>query len=295
MNLVMTMPVRNGQNLIEDNIRYHYAKGVDAFVITLHNCTDNTASIVSSLAKTIPISVTVLQTNIIELAKVRTKMASIAITDFKADWIINNDIDEVWRSEQSLKDIFVKETEYNTLYANRYNVLPFSEINIDFECYPIKQFNYVVGHPIKLNKEQPFTNITGRDYLLRTVNGKAASRTEGLNHIDIGSHEINIENRQSKISTEITILHYFLSTREAFLSETMNHVGDMLRDPNRLDKQGWHLRLLQFLKQNNMLEKFTSELFVDIDVIEEFLADDLVYKDYYVSNFLGKLYAHSKL
>jgi len=45
MKIVMTILVRNEDDIIRENLEYHHRNGVDFFIITDHHSTDNTLSI----------------------------------------------------------------------------------------------------------------------------------------------------------------------------------------------------------------------------------------------------------
>ena len=49
MKLIMTFVVRDEENIIEQNIRFHKAMGVDGFIVLSHNSLDRTNEILEKL------------------------------------------------------------------------------------------------------------------------------------------------------------------------------------------------------------------------------------------------------
>ena len=98
MTLVMTLKVRDEEDVIEDNLRFHRALGVDFFVVMDNGSVDRTPEILAryeaaGLAH-------VLQDESGDLrtlgAEWYTRMGRMAATEFGADWVIHNDADEFW-------------------------------------------------------------------------------------------------------------------------------------------------------------------------------------------------------
>lgn len=96
--LVMTLLVRDEEDIIADNIWYHYHQGVDAFIIMDNLSRDRTPEIISQISKFIPIDYCMQTYDDYNQTQWVTAMARKAATLFDADWVINNDADEFWYS-----------------------------------------------------------------------------------------------------------------------------------------------------------------------------------------------------
>jgi hypothetical protein len=123
MRLVMTLKVRDEADILEDNLRYHRALGVDFFVVTDNGSVDGTSEILdryarAGLAHVIRIETSNLRDNEEDWT---TRMARLAATEFEADWIFHDDADELWWPVQgNLKEAFEAIPEqYGSVIAPR--------------------------------------------------------------------------------------------------------------------------------------------------------------------------------
>ncbi len=98
MKLVMAMKVRDEADVIEHNLRYHRAQGVDEFIVTDNGSTDGTAEVLRSYS-----DVGLLRVIEEPSADFRTdahgwvtRMARLAATEMEADWVVHVDADEFW-------------------------------------------------------------------------------------------------------------------------------------------------------------------------------------------------------
>ena len=116
MRLVMTLLVRNEEDILADQLRLHYALGVDAVIVTDNNSTDATPEILRALAHDHELHIWHEPANTYEQSAWVTRMARQA-AELGADWVINADADEFhWPEAGTLKDVF-------TAVPERYGVL----------------------------------------------------------------------------------------------------------------------------------------------------------------------------
>jgi hypothetical protein len=98
MKLVMCMKVRDEDDILELNLRYHHVQGVDQFVVTDNGSTDRTPEILGAWSEAglvHPISEPSADFKEKAHGWV-TRMARLAATDLNADWVIHGDADEFW-------------------------------------------------------------------------------------------------------------------------------------------------------------------------------------------------------
>ena len=99
MKLVMAMKVRDEEDVLEANLRYHHAQGVDQFIVTDNGSTDGTREILRRYADDGLL-------RLIEEPSAEdfrdqahwwvTRMARLAATELDADWVVHADADEFW-------------------------------------------------------------------------------------------------------------------------------------------------------------------------------------------------------
>jgi hypothetical protein len=108
VRLVMALKVRDEGDVLEANLRYHHALGVDRFIVTDNGSTDATPEILAryreaGLAQVLEAPGTDYRE---AGAGWLTRMARLAATEHAADWVIHTDADEFWLPvEGSLKDV----------------------------------------------------------------------------------------------------------------------------------------------------------------------------------------------
>lgn len=121
----MTLLVRNEEDILEANLEYHFAQGVDFVIATDHGSTDATPEILREyelrgLAR-------VFRVEGCEHHQSRrvTHMARLAAVEYDADWVINNDADEFWwPATGRLVDAFAAiPAEHGLVTARRSNFL----------------------------------------------------------------------------------------------------------------------------------------------------------------------------
>jgi hypothetical protein len=109
MRLVMTLKVRDEADILEDNLRYHRALGVDFFVVTDNGSVDGTSEILERYVRAGLADVLRVETGTLrdDEEDWTTRMARLAATEFEADWVFHDDADELWWPVQgTLKEAF---------------------------------------------------------------------------------------------------------------------------------------------------------------------------------------------
>jgi hypothetical protein len=96
MRIVMTLMVRDEADIIERQIDFHRAAGVDFFIVSDHESRDGTSEILERYAEEGILHRIPVVSPAKRQAEWVTRMARLAATDFGADWVINSDADEFW-------------------------------------------------------------------------------------------------------------------------------------------------------------------------------------------------------
>ena len=107
MKLVMTLLVRDEEDILALNLEHHLAQGIDSFIVTDNGSRDNTQTILESYKNRGLIEVINEPAETYDQATWVTRMAERAAA-IHADWVIHADADEFWMARQSdrrLRDV----------------------------------------------------------------------------------------------------------------------------------------------------------------------------------------------
>jgi len=211
--LIMTILVRDEEDVIEKNLQFHKAMGVDKFIVTDNNSTDGTLEILEKYRR---------MGWIVDLSKelgddYRQRewvgaMIRKARDEHGADWVINADADEFWRpaSGDLKKDIL--NCDANVQFVKWRNMLP----NLD-------------GGPFWHNttasvKQMPRRNRYGlsRFNQLGNFMQKVVHTAKGFRAIHQGNHNVDMDNRRQAENHAITIYHYSIRNFEQFQRKVVN-------------------------------------------------------------------------
>jgi Glycosyl transferase family 2 len=96
MKLVMTLLVRNEVDVIDAQLAFHLAAGVDFFVVTDHDSQDGTTEVLERYERQGVLHLRRESAGELRQSDWMTGMARMAARDFGADWVINSDADEFW-------------------------------------------------------------------------------------------------------------------------------------------------------------------------------------------------------
>ncbi|MCP4458337.1 MAG: glycosyltransferase family 92 protein, partial [Cytophagales bacterium] len=134
MKLVMTLLVRDEEDIIRDNIEFHLAQGVDFIIATDNLSKDSTTDILKEYEKQGVLKYLFEKEDNFNQSIWVTQMARLAKTQFNADWVINNDADEFWWPiDGDLKSTFENiPSGKNVMVAERTDFVATKEITNNF-------------------------------------------------------------------------------------------------------------------------------------------------------------------
>jgi hypothetical protein len=126
MKLVMTLLVRDEQDIVRENLDFHLAQGVDEVIVTDNGSEDDTAEILREYESRGVVRLLFEASDDYSQGRWVTRMARLAATELGADWVINNDADEFWWPRAgSLKSSFEQlDDQVGVLVAHRENFVP---------------------------------------------------------------------------------------------------------------------------------------------------------------------------
>ncbi len=220
MKIVMTILVRNEEDIIRENLEFHLSQGVDQFIVTDHASQDSTPDILHEYERA-GVLTYIRETGDYSQSEWVTRMARLAYTTFSADWVINNDADEFWWHDSgSIKNILSKiSRDFSVVHARRHNMLlhPDKENKIFYK-------DMVLRRKISLN---PLGN---------PLPGKVCSRGAKNLKVLSGSHRILHPEWTKIYQSDFEIFHYpFRSFKQ--LREKVINIGSGYEKNPQIDKK----------------------------------------------------------
>lgn len=241
--IIMTLLVKNEEDMIERHLHYHKQMGVDAFIVTDNNSTDRTPEILQRYVE---------QGWIVELIEEKSsgyeqkmwvdRMVCLAQKKHRADWIINADADEFWYSPKGNLKKELAETNCNVLKCCLCNMLP-------DEDRPYWQWDKRVK-PVQNPEEfnlSPYS-IYGR------YTYKVAHRAAGYVQISMGNHKVAMFPHRMEHSP-IHIFHFTVRGREQFLQKMINGGRELETHKGRHGGRHWRY-FYELYKQGKLEEEY---------------------------------------
>ena len=286
--LIMTLLVKDEADIIEDNILFHKAMGVDGIIVTNNNSSDNTREILEKYKKEGIILEIIDEPNSTYMQEEFVdRMILIAKNKYKADWVINADADEFWYSNcENLKKSITKEqkrnSRINVIYAYQKNFSPIEDKE-DFISSP-----YFIQRCLSKAERELF-NIPDNHYYVRentTLFPKVIHTTRNYKQIAPGNHDVSMKKRETTNTSNITIYHYHVRNYKHFERKTITGGKSLLHHPNKNIGTHWRKWYQEYINGN--LKNLYNSLF-DLDQKELLLEQGVIAKDTTVKNVL-KLY-----
>jgi hypothetical protein len=245
--LSMVILVKNEEDIIEKNIRFHSALGVDNFVIMDNNSEDNTRDILSSLKNEFEITI-IDEKGPYAQSKFMTKLNKIAKKKYNPDWIINNDADEFWvpTVTESLKDAL--NFKGSVLQVPRSNMILYDGINSWVES------EYRVANQILSREDYDNTNI-----MLGKIGRKVIINPHGYIKTNSGNHSAeHIAFWKKQEFRKIHIYHYPIRSYKQF-EKTIKNRAKLLKIGA---KMGIHYKKwAKLYEEGKLLEEFEKMVF----------------------------------
>ena len=125
MKLVMTLLVRDEEDILRENLDFHLAQGVDEVIVTDNGSEDATVEILREYEAQGAVRLLLEPADDYSQGRWVTRMARLAAAE-GADWVINNDADEFWwpRSGTLASTFEGLGDEVGIVVAHRTNFVP---------------------------------------------------------------------------------------------------------------------------------------------------------------------------
>jgi hypothetical protein len=134
MKLVMTLLIRDEEDIVADNLDFHLAQGVDEVIVTDNGSEDATLEILRPYEERGWVKVINEPSDDYSQGRWVTRMARMAAAELGADWVINNDADEFWwpRNGTLKSTLEGLDAEVGVVVAQRTNFVPRPDDELPF-------------------------------------------------------------------------------------------------------------------------------------------------------------------
>lgn len=125
MRLVMTLLVRDEEDIVAANLAHHFDQGVDFVVATDNGSVDDTVAILEAEERAGRLRLLHEPEDTYAQHRWVTRMARLAATDHGADWVLNNDADEFWfaREGDLASTLAAVPADVDVVVARRHNLI----------------------------------------------------------------------------------------------------------------------------------------------------------------------------
>ncbi len=275
MRLVMTLLVRDEEEILKANLDYHLAQGVDFVIVTDHGSTDSTPEMLRRYEERELVRVIRVEGSEHHQSRRVTRMARLAAIECGADWIINNDADEFWWPiVGSLADVLAAIPDrYGQVVAPRYNFLPLSVGGGD-------------GFPERLIvRERASLNLEDAP-----LEPKVAHRAHRDVVVAPGNHAISDVGLEPTPAVPLLeVLHFPMRTFDQFERKVLAIGTGYESLPFRSNQVGRdQLRLLELQRSGSLPEYFAEHL-PSSEAVAQGLREGRLMIDRRLARFLGEL------
>lgn len=269
--LYMTLLVKNEEDILENNLRFHKAMGVDGFIITDNNSTDRTSDIIRKYQEIgwVKEVINETATNYNQKEWV-DRMVWIAKKRYKADWIINADADELWYAPSGNLKTEMTSTRANVLNCDVKVVYP--------EDKPFYQWNKM----IKAVPDRTQFDLSLYSQFERQ-NKKVAHRTSCYLQISMGNHKVTMFPKKS-VNSNIIVYHYNIRGKQHFMEKMIN--GGKQLEQHRSKHGGRHWRYFYQLHKEGKLEA-EYERVIGRNAYDRLLKEGYIYTDDTIAKFFA--------
>lgn len=218
----MTLVVRDEADILEFQLAYHRAQGVDHFLVLDHRSVDESLQILQQAEAAGWLHYYQESSLLRHQGQWVTALARKAYLEHQADWVINNDADEFWWSDRgTLKQVF-------------------EQIPTDFRLAQARRHNFICDAEWaqQTGKKQPFWQALTRrqqashNFLGEALSGKLCHRGEAEILVHHGNHSVAPMSEQDFWpDSDFEVFHYPVRNFAQFERKVRNGGASWVANP----------------------------------------------------------------
>jgi glycosyltransferase involved in cell wall biosynthesis len=276
MKLVMTLLVRDEEDILRQNLDFHLARGVDEFILMDNLSVDGSASIAREYERAGVLKYMFQPQDDYSQGRWVTQMARRAVEELNADWVINSDADEFWCPHAgSIKDAL-------------------ATVRADAAAASVERMNFVT----RLDNGEPFwqrmdvRRATSVNSLGGPLTSKAAHRGATDVVVEQGNHSVSLGGQLAPCApAPITILHFPIRSRAQFFNKIIKGGAAYARNTELDYAIGETWRYLYQLYQEGTLDQvYETELMTEEQIALGLAAGVLVRDE----RLIGAIASHTR-
>lgn len=282
MKIVMTLLVRDEQDILRANIEYHLAQGVDFIIATDNRSVDGTEEILKEFGSKGLLRYIFEESDDYNQHAWVTRMARMAKVEYGADWVINNDADEFWWPlEGNLKETFERvHWPVNVIQADRHNFVAMEESDAPF------------WHRMRY-RERKSLNALGVP-----LPPKAAHRGSATVLVDQGNHSVRaMEEGVHLAQGSIEILHYPIRNYRQIENKIAKGGAAYQRNQELPESTGmtWRKLYEDLQRDSNLSGYFDNNFYDEARIASELGSGEIVLDERLFYNLSALQFGRSKL
>jgi len=284
--LVMTLLVRNEEDIVRYNIDFHLSRGVDYIIATDNASTDGTAAVLEEYEQKGLLHLIVETSHDHNQAAWNNRMAQIAKQEYGADIIFHCDADEFWHPRSgNLKDEILKRPE-DILRVDVINVLLTDRDGA--EVFP-GDTRYAVVNPLIAADYQEESKHQNFFYFVYPpkVMFKTAKKVFFVRQ---GNHSVSNQDEDTRegVSCDVAVYHYPIRSRARFYDKTL--LGGAAYENSKIHPlhDGFHKRRWYAAYKDGRLDDEYRKLLLPRENITDFLKEGFIEEKDFDEIILGK-------
>jgi glycosyltransferase involved in cell wall biosynthesis len=279
----MTILVRDEEDIIQQNIEFHLANGVDYIIATDNGSIDGTVDILLEYKRAGVLDLINEPGRDYNQSDWVTRMALKARDEYGADWILNNDADEFWVTpEGSLKTV-IDAAEAPILRCARRNMIC-AYGSLGAGNWEEQLINRVVEPARVPALDDFYKDPLPCPYFYLDLPPKVMSRSEGLLRIVQGNHDAQFVTNVDAARAPVTIFHFPVRSPAQFEKKIVQGGQAYQANKDLPERMGWHWRRWYRLYQDAGLTAALADALPSQERLNADLAAGRVMKDSGFSN-----------